>query len=103
MLVSELLSWADDLCEEFQQGGDDRYIDEAIALDREALDLCPRGHPRRFGCLLDLARHLGNRYNRLGGVEGLNEAILRGREALELCPPGHTDRSMSLCNLAVDL
>ena len=100
LLVSELLSRADSLSEKFEQGGDSRYIDEAIALDREALDLCTHGHPRRFDCLFGLACHLGERYDRLGGVEGLNEAVLRGREALALRPSGNPGRAGSLGNLA---
>ena len=37
--VQQLLSRARSLLTTFQQGGEPRYIDEAILLDREAIDL----------------------------------------------------------------
>ena len=86
----------------FKQGGRTGLscIDEAIVLDREALELCPPGHPRRTVSLTWLAFHLGHRYGQLGAMEDLEEAIILDREALQLLPQGHRDRSMSLNNLA---
>jgi CHAT domain-containing protein/tetratricopeptide (TPR) repeat protein len=76
---------------------------EAIVLDREALGLCPEGHPDRSMSLNNLAVCLSTRYDQLGAMEDLDEAIVLDREALGLCPEGHPDRSMSLNNLAVCL
>ncbi|KAF8431491.1 CHAT domain-containing protein [Boletus edulis BED1] len=75
-------------------------LDEAIVLGREALELCPQGHPDRSTSLIDLGVCLSTRYKQLGEMADLDEAIVLGREALELCPQGHPDRSRSLNNLA---
>ena len=69
-------------------GGVDN-INEAILLSRDALALCPPGHPLRSPSLNNLANHLGTRYELLGGVDDLNEAVLLSRDALALCLPGH--------------
>ena len=91
------------LVAKLEQGGGTSYIDEAIALDREALDNCPPGHPQRSVSLNLLAVHLSGRYSQLGAMGDLEEAIVLGRESLELRPQGHPDRSASLNNLAVHL
>ncbi|KAF8431636.1 CHAT domain-containing protein [Boletus edulis BED1] len=78
-------------------------LDEAIVLDREALELCPQGHPDRSMPLNNLAVHLSTRYNQLGAMADLDDAIVLDREALELRPQGHPDRSTSLNNLAIYL
>ena len=78
-------------------------IEEAIVLDREALSLCPQGHPNRSMSLNNLAVSLSSRYKQLGAREDLDEAIVLNREALDLCPQEHPNRSMSLNNLAGDL
>ena len=75
----------------------------AIILDREALNLCPQGHPGRSASLSNLGIRLSTRYEQLGAMEDLDEAIVLDREALNLRPQGYPDRSMSLNNLAVDL
>ena len=101
--VKQLLSQAESLAATFQQGGETRYIDEAIVLDREALDICTPSHPQRSDCLIQLSFHISTRFNQLGGIEKLNEAIILDREALALRTPGYPDRSMSLNNLALHL
>ena len=103
LAVSQLLSRAQSAAAKFQQDSEARDIDEAIVLDREALEICTVDHPRRPACLFQLVTHLSARYGLLGGVETLNEAILLDRHALALCLPGHPDRSISLNNLAVHL
>ena len=101
--VDQLHSQAKSLVAKFKQGGRSSYIDEAIVLDREALELCPPGHPERHVSLSWLALHLGERYEQLGAMTDLNEAIVLDRDTLALRPPGHPDRSSSLSNLAGDL
>ena len=101
--VDQLHSRAKSLVTKFKQEGENSYIDEAIVLDREALELCPPGHPERHISLSLLGVHLGDRYHQLGSLTDLNEAIVLGREALVLRPPGHPARSMSLNNLATCL
>ncbi|KAG1830980.1 hypothetical protein DFJ58DRAFT_736792 [Suillus subalutaceus] len=78
-------------------------LDEAIALQREALALCPFGHTYRSSSLNNLANRLFTRFHHRGDVEDLDEAIALQREALALCPVGHTDRFLSLNYLATRL
>jgi CHAT domain-containing protein/TPR repeat protein len=101
--VKQLHSRAESLLAKFKQGGGTSYVDEAIDLDRKALELCPPGHPKRTVALTYLAVHLGDRYSQLGATRDLEEAIVLDREALSLRPRGHASRSSSLNNLAVDL
>jgi tetratricopeptide (TPR) repeat protein len=81
----------------------DSLTDQIINLEREALDLCPEGHPDRSRSCGHLANSLSTRYERTGDVGLLDEAINLQREALDLCPEGHPGRSMSCGNLAVSL
>ena len=101
--VDQLHSRAQSLVAKFEQGGGTNYIDEAIVLDRKALELCPPGHPKRYISLAWLDIHLSDHYSQLGGMADLEEAILLGRETLALCIMGHPDRSMALNNLGVRL
>ena len=103
LLVSQLLSQAMSAADKFQQSSEAYYIDEAINVDRAALELCTPGHPLRSACLFQLGLHLSARYKVFGGVETLNEAILLSRGALGLRSRGHPDRSSSLINLAAGL
>jgi CHAT domain-containing protein/tetratricopeptide (TPR) repeat protein len=100
--VEQLHLRAKSLITKFKQGGAS-HIDEAFVFDREALELCPPGHPKRTVSLTCLAIHLSDRYGQLGATGDLEEAIVLDREALDLRPQGHPDRSISLNNLAVDL
>jgi tetratricopeptide (TPR) repeat protein len=101
--VTWLHSRSEYLVVKFEEGGGTGYIDEAIGLDREALEHCPPGHPKRSFSLTWLAIHLSDRYGQLGGTGDLDEAIVLDREALDLRPQGHPDRSISLTNLAFDI
>ena len=75
-------------------------LQEAIVLDREALDLRPQGHPDRSMSLNNLANRFSALYNQLGAMQDLDKAIVLAREALDLRPQGHPDRSGSLVDLA---
>ena len=101
--VEQLHSRAESLSAKFEQGGGTSYIDEAINLYREALELTPLGHPKRPVSLTRLAVDLSDRYDQLGATRDLEEAIVAAQEALDLCPAGHPDRSMSLNVLSVCL
>jgi len=103
LLVERLHSRAKYLVAKFKQGGGRNCIEEAIDLGREALQLCPSGHPERSVSLTCLAHHLYDRYNQFGMMSDLEEAIILNREALNLRSQGHPERSQSLNNLAVDL
>ena len=101
--VAQLHSRAESLVAKFEQGDGRNDMDEAIVLEREALGLCPPGHPERYVSLNRLGGHLNNRYEQLGAITDIEEAIVLARDALMLCPPGHSDRSQSLNNLSLYL
>ena len=86
-----------------EREGRTRYIDEAVRLGNEALDLCVPGHRKRAVASSSLAIYLHARYQRFGWTKDLDEVVALGREALGLLPEGHPDRSRSLNNLAVHL
>ena len=87
--VSQLLSQAEALLANFEQDGETSYIDEAIDLDRKALQLCLPGDNKRSVALALLAPHVHAPDEQLGITKDLDEAIVFGREAL--IPPnrGH--------------
>ena len=97
--VAELHLRSKSLSSKSEQGGS-KYIDEAINLDRQALELCPPDHHQRPISLMWLAIHLSHRYNQLGVMADLDEAIDLDRDALSLHLHGHPHRLMSLNNLA---
>ncbi|KAI9567891.1 TPR-like protein [Boletus coccyginus] len=101
--LEQLHSRAESLASVFREGGGRSYIEEAIALDREALQLCPPGHPKRPYSLTCLTLHLHHRYEKFGGTSDFEEAIILGREALNLFPQGHPGRSGALTLLAIGL
>jgi CHAT domain-containing protein/tetratricopeptide (TPR) repeat protein len=101
--VERLHLRAHSLVAKFEQGEGTSHINEAIVLDRHALELSPPGHPKRPVSLACLAADLSNRYYQLGATTDLQEVIILDREALALRPQGHPDRSMSLNNLAIHL
>ena len=72
-------------CTRYKQLGARGNLDEAIFLDREALDLCPQGHPDRSMSPNNLADRLSSRYEQLWEMQDLDEAIVLAREALYLC------------------
>ena len=78
-------------------------MDEAILLNREALELQPTSHPDRHNSLNNLAIDLHSRFDKTGQLADLEEAILLNREALGLRPPSHPDRPNSLDHLALIL
>ena len=91
---------ADHLSARYKKLGVMEDLDEAIVLDREALNLFPQGHHDRSTSLSNIADHLSSQYKQLGAMEDLDEAIGLVREALDLCLHGHPDRSISLNSLA---
>jgi tetratricopeptide (TPR) repeat protein len=57
-------------------------LDQAIALQREALALCPVGHTDQSGLLNNLTNQLSSRFEHQGNDEDLDQAIALHREAL---------------------
>ncbi|KAG1804572.1 CHAT domain-containing protein [Suillus variegatus] len=116
----------------FKRRGNDKDLDQAIALQTEELALCqvgdpgrsmslnnlanqlssrfeealalrPVGHTDRSSSLNNLATQLSSHFDHRGSDENLDQGIALHREALALCPVGHTNRSVSLNNLATQL
>jgi tetratricopeptide (TPR) repeat protein len=87
----------------YDQVGDITFLDKAIELEREVLDLQPPGHPARATSCRDLGASLHARYQQCGDLTQLNEAIELEREALALRPPGHPQRADSCRALSVSL
>ena len=88
---------------QFEQQGTISDLDEALALRRIVLELCPQGHPDRGASLNNVALSLCSRFQQLGTLSDLEEALALERNALELFPQGHPDRAISLGNLALSL
>lgn len=82
------MTWLATHLSRFTQLGVTGDLDEAVVLAREALDLCPQGHPDRSRSLNNLAAALVTRYNQAGVMQDLDEAILLSREALDLLSKG---------------
>ena len=91
---------AGDLKERFLELGVDADINEAIALHRAVLALCPAVHSCPAASLHQLANCLRHRYCKQGTRHDLEEAIALGREALELRPSGHPDHAATVSSLA---
>ncbi|KAG1842525.1 CHAT domain-containing protein [Suillus subalutaceus] len=106
--------------------GNEEDLDQAIALQMEALALHPVSHIDRSSSLNNLAMQLSSRFEHRGNDEDLDQAIALHREALALCPHrgnckdldqaialhrealalclvGHTRQSLSLDNLVNQL
>jgi tetratricopeptide (TPR) repeat protein len=79
------------------------YLEEAISLHREALELRPSTHPDRSDSLNNLSNALLDRHRCTRVMADLEEAISLDREALKLRPSPHPYRSDSLYNLALSL
>ena len=72
-------------------------------LDREALEICPPGHPLRSRTSDLLAYHLHARYKSLGSMADLDEAIAHSQAVLQSCSPAHPDRGFFLNSVATYL
>jgi len=77
----------------FQQSDEQKDLDKAISLHRDALELHPAGHPDRCTLLGNLANLLTRGSEQSGEREDVDEAISLLRDALDLLPAGHPERS----------
>jgi CHAT domain-containing protein len=88
---------------QFEQRGEISDLEEALTLERNALELLPQGHPDRARSLDNLARYLHARFHQLRTLSDLEEALALQRNVLEVLLQGHPDRAHSLGNLASSL
>ena len=94
---------ADALLTQFRQGGPPSDLEEAIALNREALELQVPPHPQQSNTLNNLAKALWTRFLRDSRESDLEEVIILAREALKLPATPHLERSNSLNILGLAL
>ncbi|KAG1868584.1 hypothetical protein F4604DRAFT_1927118 [Suillus subluteus] len=87
----------------FHRRGNEEDLDQAIALQMEALALHPVSHTDQSWFLNDLANQLSSRFEHRGNEEDLDQAITLHREVLALRLVGHTEQSSSLHNLVDQL
>ena len=87
----------------FKQLGTLSDLEEALALERNALEHRPQGDPHRATALGSIALYLHSRFAQLGTLSDLEEALALRRNVLQLCPQGHPHRSTALANLANSL
>ncbi|KDR66899.1 hypothetical protein GALMADRAFT_1135831 [Galerina marginata CBS 339.88] len=80
-------------------GGED-FLDRAIALQRQKLELQPSSSPDRLASLNNLALALTARFEQDGQESDLDEAISSSRQALELHHSPDPDRFAYLASLA---
>jgi len=78
-------------------------LEEAILYHREALALCPRGHPGRSSSLNNLANAVFTRFEQSGNKDGLLDACKYLSEAITLLPTEHPSHATVGCQLALIL
>jgi tetratricopeptide (TPR) repeat protein len=87
----------------YEQLGDMKDLEKAIASHQQALDLDPPGHPHHSLSLDNLGSTLMTRYEQLAEMKDLEQAIVCHQQALDLHPPGHPGHSVSLNSLGFAL
>ena len=92
-------SLADLLHTRFEEQGRISDLDEALALYREALELCLEGHRDRALFMDNIANCLHARAAQFGTLSDLDEALTLYRDTLKLLPQGHPDRALSLAGV----
>ncbi|PPQ93834.1 hypothetical protein CVT25_013543 [Psilocybe cyanescens] len=97
-----LVSLAAVLIAPFEKSGQ-HDIDQAILLNRRALELLPSVHTSRAHSVNNLAIALHMRFRLTHKQDDLSEAISLLRSVLERLDTPHSDRSGSLCSLAAAL
>lgn len=87
----------------YQRGSDTgnlQDLDKAIVVYRQAVEICPTGHPDRHIAINNLGTAIYTRFSQTPNSQDLEEAIQLYREALELKIPHDSDRGSSFSNLA---
>jgi tetratricopeptide (TPR) repeat protein len=66
------------------------YLEEAVKLSREAVELVPPHNPRHWESVMNLSIILHRYWQSSGAVKELEEALSSCKETLERCPPNHS-------------
>ena len=75
-------------------------LKDAIEYSQEAVDLTPKGNPRRLALLNNISLQLSTRYRREGKQEDLTQAIEYIQEAVDLTPKENASRATFLATLS---
>jgi hypothetical protein len=80
-----------------------RLLDEALKVQRAAVDATPPGSPERAQQVNNLANTLAESYEATGQKAFLEEALTHQRSVVDAMPPGASHRAAPLSNLAARL
>ena len=95
-----LANLANALCVRFKLGRDPADAEDAVRVSRESVASLGRpDHPSRPGCLNNLGRALGCRYDARGDVSDLADEVAAFREAVDLADASRPERGGWLTNL----
>lgn len=75
------------------------YLDRAIDINRQAVELVPRSHPNRAMYLNNLGNSLESRFERTGSMENINRAVDIMEQAVDSKPVDSPGYTLCLSNL----
>jgi hypothetical protein len=81
-------------------------LEEAIVHGRQALDLCPPGHPHHSSFYHNLATTMSTRFDKLGKMEDLEQSVdllCDAQKALHPDHPNHSTINSQLAFMVVQL
>ncbi|KAJ4141796.1 hypothetical protein NW768_001014 [Fusarium equiseti] len=88
---------------EYFRTDDRKVLDEAIAMQREAVRAVPKNHPDMAAAVHNLAALLWTRFSTTDQMEHLEEALDNAQKAVDLTPKEHFNRAGYLNTLAMQL
>ncbi|KAG5744388.1 hypothetical protein H9Q70_012903 [Fusarium xylarioides] len=88
---------------EYFRTDDPKVLEEAISVQRKAVEVVHKNHPDVFTTFHNLAGLLITKYKLTQRLEDLEKALRLGRQAVDLTPEDHGNRAACLDNLAVQL
>lgn len=88
---------------EYFRTDDPDVLEEAISVQRKAVEAAHKNHPDIFATFHNLATLLTTKYKLTQNLEDIEEALRLGRQAVDLTPEDHANRAACLNTLAVQL
>ncbi|KAF5659045.1 hypothetical protein FCIRC_12646 [Fusarium circinatum] len=88
---------------EYFRTDDPEVLEEAISVQRKAVEAVHKNHPDVSATLHNLATLLTTKYKLTQKLEDLEEALRLGRQSVDLTPADHANRAACLNTLAVQL
>ncbi|EWY83520.1 hypothetical protein FOYG_13328 [Fusarium oxysporum NRRL 32931] len=86
---------------EYFRTDDPDVLEEAISVQRKAVEAAHKNHPDIFATFHNLATLLTTKYKLTQNLEDIEEALRLGRQAVDLTPEDHANRAACLNTLAV--